>query len=280
MAEFELTNRDINPSGNDPIKKQSLGIRWQRIIQASKLSVQDVITCTNYTIGPLYLVLSFVFAADFEDIFQIRGLHPTKIGKRKAPAWHHGALVFAYKGADGLQRSLSIGILPRPKARHHNGADVSLSLKPKQSAKVPWAFDWQNLRGKGLLAPRLLLSKKRKSCADSCIRVRTTGFRTTVTWKAAALISTVCSSDRSETSVLCELFSTAKNIFLPVCPGTARCSEGTVFCPHYKPWHSAQRWRNRPCVCWRNTREKRPMLGAMNSLGRSCTSCGSGNLLI
>jgi glycogen debranching enzyme len=136
MTEFELTNRDGNPTGHNPIKKQSVGIHWQRIIQASELSVRDVITCVNYTVEPLHLVLSFVFEADFEDIFQIRGFHPKKIGKRMAPMWRHGALVFAQEGADGLRRSVSIAFFPRPKTRHAKGADVSLPLNPGQNAEV------------------------------------------------------------------------------------------------------------------------------------------------
>ncbi len=136
MAEFELTNRDLNTPGNAPIKKQSVGVRWQRMIQASKLSVQDIITCTNFTIEPLHLALSFVFAANFEDIFQIRGFHPTKSGRRKSPVWHRDALFFGYAGADGLQRSVSIRISPHPTGRHHSGADVSLCVPPHKSATV------------------------------------------------------------------------------------------------------------------------------------------------
>jgi glycogen debranching enzyme len=136
MAEFELTNRDLKSSSSMQLDKQSLGIRWQRIIHASKLSVQDAISFANYTVEPLEFVLSFVFQADFEDIFQIRGFHPTQIGKKKAPAWHRGALVFGYSGADGLQRSVAISISPRLKARHRNGADLSISLKPGEAQTV------------------------------------------------------------------------------------------------------------------------------------------------
>lgn len=140
MAEFELTNRDLKSSNGMQLDKQSLGISWQRIIQASKLSVQDVICFTNYTVEAQEFVLSFVFQADFEDIFQIRGFHPTQIGKKKAPAWHRGVLVFGYSGADGLQRSLAISISPRLKARHRNGADVSISLKPGGAQTVHLSF--------------------------------------------------------------------------------------------------------------------------------------------
>lgn len=137
MATFELTNRDVKLSNGSQLEKQSLGVSCQRIIQFSNLSMQDVITCTNYTIEKLQFVLSFSFQADFEDVFQIRGFHPTQIGKPKAPAWHRGgALLFRYDGADQLQRSVTINISSRLKARHRTGAEISVSLAPGESKKL------------------------------------------------------------------------------------------------------------------------------------------------
>ena len=90
-----------------------MGFNWQRIVQGSKLSVHDVIKCTNYTVEPVEFVLTFVFEAGFEDIFEIRGANPSKIGKKRMPKWHRDTLVFSYDGADGLRRTVAISISPR-----------------------------------------------------------------------------------------------------------------------------------------------------------------------
>ncbi len=140
MAEFELTNRDLKSSAGTRLDAQSVGINWQRVIQASRLSMLDVITCTNYTIEPIEFVLSFSFRADFEDIFQIRGFHATQTGKKKAPKWHRGALVFGYSGADELERGLSISISPPLKTRHPTGADIFVSLKSIEAKEVHLLF--------------------------------------------------------------------------------------------------------------------------------------------
>lgn len=135
-AEFELTNRDLSSSQNR-IKKQSVGFNWQRIVQGSKLSVHDVIKCTNYTVEPVQFVLTFVFEAGFQDIFEIRGANPTQIGKKRMPKWHRDTLVFSYDGADGLRRTVAISISPRSfKARRRNGADVAVQLDAKQSKEI------------------------------------------------------------------------------------------------------------------------------------------------
>jgi glycogen debranching enzyme len=136
-AEFELTNRDLTSSDKNRTKKQSMGFNWQRIVQGSKLSVHDVIKCTNYTVEPVDFVLTFVFEAGFEDIFEIRGANPTKIGKKRMPKWHRDTLVFSYDGADRLRRTVAISISPRSiKARRRNGADVTVHLDAKQSKEI------------------------------------------------------------------------------------------------------------------------------------------------
>jgi glycogen debranching enzyme len=136
LAEFVLTNPDLKQSGGTTIKKQSLGINWQRIIQASQLSLEDVITCTNYTGQAFELLLSFSFEAGFEDVFEVRGLHPLKIGRVKEPRWRGEVLLFEYDGADGLYRSLAIKIVPPPKTRSRKGVGVNVALAPNESKQL------------------------------------------------------------------------------------------------------------------------------------------------
>jgi glycogen debranching enzyme len=137
QAEFELTNRDVGSSPEIRIKKQSVGFNWQRIVQGSKLSVHDVIKCTNYTVEPVEFVLTFMFEAGFEDIFEIRGADPSKIGKKRTPKWHRDTLVFSYDGADGLRRTVAISISSHSiKVRRRNGADVSVRLEARQSKDI------------------------------------------------------------------------------------------------------------------------------------------------
>jgi glycogen debranching enzyme len=136
-AEFVLTNCDLGSSDKNRIKKQSVGFNWQRIVQGSTLSVHDVITCSNYTVEPVEFVLTFVFQAGFEDIFEIRGANPSKIGKQRTPKWHRDTLAFSYDGADGLRRTVAISISPDSiKVRRRNGPDVAVGLKAKQSKEV------------------------------------------------------------------------------------------------------------------------------------------------
>ncbi|MFZ0817131.1 MAG: glycogen debranching N-terminal domain-containing protein [Candidatus Sulfotelmatobacter sp.] len=136
MSEFVLTNPDLQQPDESPLPKQSIGIHWQRIINSAELSLKDIITCTNYKHSPLQFVLSFHFAAGFEDVFQIRGLQPEKIGRRGKPTWQSGSLFFQYNGADGLYRSLRISLAPKTSRIRRDGVDLELSLAPNENKQV------------------------------------------------------------------------------------------------------------------------------------------------
>ena len=136
MSEFVLTNPDLKQPDGSALPKQSIGIEWRRIIHSAGLSLQDVITCTNYKNYPLQFMLSFHFEAGFEDIFEIRGLQAKKIGRSEKPAWRHGALVFKYDGADGLYRRLRIHLTPASGRPRKDGSDLELKLAPNESKQV------------------------------------------------------------------------------------------------------------------------------------------------
>jgi glycogen debranching enzyme len=136
MSEFVLTNPDLQESNDKEIKKQKIGICWRRIIQAKDLTLRDVIEFTNYSHSPIECVLAFDFAAGFEDIFEIRGLHPSKIGRPEKPSWNAGELVFEYDGADGIFRSLGVLIQPTPLARGETGADLTVKCAANETKQV------------------------------------------------------------------------------------------------------------------------------------------------
>ena len=136
MSEFILTNPDLKQANGTKLPKQSIGIRWRRIIQATGLSLQDVLEFTNYSEDPIECSLSFDFQAGFADLFEIRGLHPKKIGRSEKPRWSNGELVFEYDGADGLLRNLRIAITPSPGATRKGGADLKLNCGANETRQV------------------------------------------------------------------------------------------------------------------------------------------------
>ena len=127
IAEFELTNPKLQVNGKS-IQAQTFGIRIRRALDSTEHGLQDVITIVNYDVADHKLPLSLKFQSSFEDIFEIRGLHPRKTGRENRPKWQDGVFVLSYKGADGITRQLNVAINPKPQKTTSDGAHFSLKL--------------------------------------------------------------------------------------------------------------------------------------------------------
>jgi glycogen debranching enzyme len=140
MAAFELTNHEITARKGSTVPKQQIGIRWERIVDAAKCSLLDCLTLRNFGHAPVAFPLSFAFTSAFDDVFTIRGFHPSKIGQVDNPVWKQGALTFAYAGADGIHRSLHVQFAPAPRSVRAASAVVQIVLRPGQDTELHVSF--------------------------------------------------------------------------------------------------------------------------------------------
>jgi glycogen debranching enzyme len=136
IAQFELTNERLHLADGRSVAQQTFGINLQRVIDSGELAVHDQWTIENYGIEEYALPLSFRFHSGFEDIFEIRGLHPKRAGKENEPRWEHDVLVLSYDGADGVKRRLEVHLDPRPDRASIAGADFDLKLGPGERAQI------------------------------------------------------------------------------------------------------------------------------------------------
>jgi glycogen debranching enzyme len=128
-AVFELTNPEIAVSEGQDIKPNEIGIKWQRILDAGKNALYDVFAFHNFGRTAITFPFTLTFHADFQDVFALRGLVPLHPGKLREPVWKDGMLIFAYEGADGLYRSLSISFSPPPQKRQDTSSHFQLNLE-------------------------------------------------------------------------------------------------------------------------------------------------------
>ena len=132
---FELTNPVIEYQ-DKKFHSNEVGIKWERILDAGKKTLFEVITMHNYGRQAVDLPLTLTFQSDFEDIFCIRGLVNLSPGEKKTPEWKDGALAFGYMGADNLYRSLSIHFNPAPQHGEDPVAQFEIKLEPKESQQL------------------------------------------------------------------------------------------------------------------------------------------------
>ncbi|MGH7620731.1 MAG: glycogen debranching N-terminal domain-containing protein, partial [Gemmatimonadaceae bacterium] len=101
-AVIELTNPELRAGDGAEIAKDTIGVKLTRLVDHEGLAISDVYAFENYGTESAELPLSFTFAADFADIFEVRSLSPQPPGTAKPATWGHDALTFAYRGKDGI----------------------------------------------------------------------------------------------------------------------------------------------------------------------------------
>jgi glycogen debranching enzyme len=137
MALFELTNPDIRAeSGERLVRKEEIGIRWERILDDGELSLHEQISFRNFSVRPVEVPVALVFRGGFEDVFGVRALLRDLPGVVRAPRWVNGGLLFRYDGCDGLYRSVFIRLWPSAHTSEGVMAGYRLRLEPREEKSL------------------------------------------------------------------------------------------------------------------------------------------------
>lgn len=94
------------------------------------------VALTNYSHLPVTVPLRFNFAADFRDMFEVRGAARPKRGTRGAPEIGPESVVHLYTGLDGVTRRSCIGFDPVPARLTEDSAEFVLELPPHRSQSI------------------------------------------------------------------------------------------------------------------------------------------------
>jgi glycogen debranching enzyme len=134
-ATLELTTPDV-VVGRTRVATQRLAVRWVRELDGDRLELRDEIAIHNYTSTALTLPISLRFAATFEDIFRVRGLLAEQPGRLHRPAWKQGALRHQFDGEDGVTRTLTVHVDPKPTHPTKGGCDLDLEVAARGTARI------------------------------------------------------------------------------------------------------------------------------------------------
>lgn len=87
---------------------------------------------TNYGLTDLVIPVRFEIAADFADIFEVRGTPRQRRGRDLPPESGPNWMVLGYKGLDGITRRTCLEFEPEPTRCSGSAVAYELRLKPKQ----------------------------------------------------------------------------------------------------------------------------------------------------
>jgi glycogen debranching enzyme len=129
----ELTNPDY-PDLDDPLPRDSIHVELRSFLQAGSWYAR--MTMKNYALRPIELPIVVRFAADFFDIFEVRGAKRARRGKLRPPALAGGAVSLSYDGLDGVTRTTRLAFSPAPRELTGAEAAFDVELQPNESRAI------------------------------------------------------------------------------------------------------------------------------------------------
>ena len=111
----------------------SVEARRQRVVGGA---LEETLCVTNYNIFPIEIDVVYTLAADFADIFEVRGSKREKRGQILPPRMEDGTMVFAYDGLDGRRRETRISFSQPPFSTKEGRVTFRLSLGHRESETI------------------------------------------------------------------------------------------------------------------------------------------------
>jgi glycogen debranching enzyme len=130
-----LTNPDLyRPGGAVWLPRGSVQI--ERSWALSGATLFGRVRLRNFSRFRIVLETTFLFGADFADLFEVRGVKRKLRGEFLDPVVEHDGVRFSYRGRDRLTRTTAIGFAPAPAEIDASNALFSIELDPEQGAVV------------------------------------------------------------------------------------------------------------------------------------------------
>ncbi|MEJ2386441.1 MAG: amylo-alpha-1,6-glucosidase [Chromatiaceae bacterium] len=124
----DQTTPDLNSGGRTRIPKGTVHLK--RELAAHDCALTERLTVVNYHDSALSIGLEYHFAADFRDIFEVRGQARERRGEIHAPEVSADGVILTYAGLDAVVRRTRIAFDPAPASLGPEAARFAVDLLP------------------------------------------------------------------------------------------------------------------------------------------------------
>jgi glycogen debranching enzyme len=138
----DLANPDMLDDDGRAMEHNLIHIRRTRFLW--KGGCFERLCIHNFDDSAHDLRLGVVFAADFADLFEVRGIARRKRGQMREPEIRPGRATLSYTGLDDRRRSTTLRFDPAPETLTGDRAVFSLRLEPKQARSIFIEIDCQH----------------------------------------------------------------------------------------------------------------------------------------
>jgi glycogen debranching enzyme len=122
----DLSNPDIYQGGKVVLPRETLHVRRSKFLWEG--TCHERIAVHNFGPEPQKCFLSLSFAADFADLFEVRGMQRPRRGTMTTARKDDQTVLFRYQGLDGVERRTEIRFQPAPSRLSESEAIFALDL--------------------------------------------------------------------------------------------------------------------------------------------------------
>ena len=138
---IDLANTDMVIDGR-PLRAGAVHLSRTKVLWAG--ACHERIEIRNFGQEAVSLPISLRFAADYADIFEVRGMERPARGTLLDTRVEDGTLVLAYDGLDNVRRTTRIGFEPAPDEIEPRGVRYVLALPPGRALTVEVRIDCED----------------------------------------------------------------------------------------------------------------------------------------
>lgn len=142
----DLTNPDVfNENGKLVLGHDLIHIRRSRFLWDG--SCYERLTVRNFDDRPQQVWLDIEFAADFADLFEVRGTLRARKGQYLPASVEQGSVLLSYLGLDNRRRSTRLSFDPIPDELQSARAIYNLALAPQEMRSLFFEVGFDQSRG-------------------------------------------------------------------------------------------------------------------------------------
>jgi glycogen debranching enzyme len=128
----KLTNPDLKRADDECTPLGSLQLAWRKLLWNGVLYQE--LRIENHALTSIDFVVTMHFAADFADIYEVRGMRRKARGRDLDSHVNRDWVALAYRGLDRVVRRTILRFAPQPDQLTASSASFHLSLRPRESA--------------------------------------------------------------------------------------------------------------------------------------------------
>jgi glycogen debranching enzyme len=134
MFTADLSNPDLLEDGEIALRRENIHLNRMRFIWNG--ACYERLVLRNFSDRQLCLRLTYRFASDFADLFEVRGEHRNARGESHAALESDHGVILRYQGLDQIERITAIAFSPAPKTLTTARAAFEIMLKPRGTRRI------------------------------------------------------------------------------------------------------------------------------------------------